>query len=59
MKKLVLFIMAVMAFAGMSVAQDVWSSGFFTASSGIQSPAVYKNSTSPIMSVVTMGNVQI
>ena len=37
--------MAVMAFAGMSVAQDVWSSGFFTASSGIQSPAVYKNST--------------
>ena len=44
MKKLVLFVMAVIGFAGMSVAQDVWSSGFFTEGTYRQ-PAVYKNST--------------
>ena len=45
MKKLVLFIMAVMAFAGMSVAQDVWTSGYYTDSNGKHQPAVYKNAT--------------
>jgi uncharacterized repeat protein (TIGR02543 family) len=45
MKKLVLFVMAVMAFAGMSVAQDVWTSGYYTDSNGKRQPAVYKNAT--------------
>ncbi len=44
MKKIVLIIMAVMAFAGMSVAQDVYSVGYYT-SSGYYQPAVYKNGT--------------
>ena len=44
MKKIVLFIMAVMAFAGMSVAQDIWSCGFYNNSNG-QQAAVYKNNT--------------
>ena len=43
MKKIVLFIMAVMAFAGMSIAQDVWSCGYTNGSP--QQAAVYKNST--------------
>ena len=42
MKKLVLFVMAVMAFAGMSVAQDIYSSGYYTVD-GKQAIAVYKN----------------
>ena len=37
--------MAVMAFAGMSVAQDVWTSGYYTDSNGKRQPAVYKNAT--------------
>ena len=44
MKKIVLFIIAVMAFAGMSVAQDIWSCGFYNNSNG-QQAAVYKNNT--------------
>jgi uncharacterized repeat protein (TIGR02543 family) len=44
MKKIVLFVMAVMAFAGMSVAQDVWSCGYYTSNS-VQQAAVYKNGT--------------
>ena len=36
--------MAVMAFAGMSVAQDIWSCGYYT-SSNTQNAAVYKNNT--------------
>ena len=36
--------MAVMAFAGMSVAQDIWSCGTYT-SNGIQQAAVFKNNT--------------
>lgn len=32
-----------MAFAGMSVAQNVWSSGYFTNSDGFKSAGVYKN----------------
>ena len=35
--------MAVMAFTGMSVAQDVWSSGYYTQSNGIRCSAVFKN----------------
>ena len=42
MKKLVLFVLAVMAFTGMSVAQNVWSSGYYS-NNGIHQPAVYKN----------------
>ena len=36
--------MAVMAFAGMSVAQDIWSCGYFR-SNDVQQAAVYKNDT--------------
>ena len=43
MKKLVLFIIAVTAFVGVSVAQEVWSSGYYTDSDGKQQGAVYKN----------------
>ena len=32
MKKLLLIIMSVMAFAGMSVAQDIYSAGYYTSS---------------------------
>ena len=45
MKKLVLFVMAVMAFAGMSVAQDIYTAGYYTNSSGNHTAAVYKNGT--------------
>ena len=44
MKKLVLFILSVMAFAGMSMAQDVWSAGYFT-EDDTQQAVVYKNGT--------------
>ena len=40
MKKLVLFVMAVIGFAGMSVAQDVWSSGFFTEGTYRNQPSI-------------------
>ena len=43
MKKLLLIIMSVMAFAGMSVAQDIYSAGYYTSSN--QKAAVYKNGT--------------
>ena len=43
MKKLVLFVMAVMAFAGMSVAQDVYYSGYYIDGNSVQQAAVYKN----------------
>ena len=36
MKKLLLIIMAVIGFAGMSVAQDVYSSGYYTDANGNQ-----------------------
>ena len=42
MKKLVLFVMAVMAFAGMSVAQDVYSCGSYKVNDEARA-AVYKN----------------
>ena len=46
MKKLVLFVMAVMAFAGMSVAQDVYTTGYYTESDHTTTTAaVYKNGT--------------
>ena len=45
MKRLLLIILSVMAFAGMSVAQDVYSSGYYMASSGKTQAAVYKNNT--------------
>ena len=45
MKKIVLLIMSVMAFIGMSVAQDIYSSGYYMDNSGIQQAAVYKNRT--------------
>ncbi|MBQ4398748.1 MAG: choice-of-anchor J domain-containing protein [Bacteroidales bacterium] len=43
MKKIVLIIMAVIGFAGMSVAQDIYGSGYYTNSSGRKVAAVYKN----------------
>ncbi len=45
MKRLLLIILSVMAFVGMSVAQDVYSSGYYMASSGKTQAAVYKNNT--------------
>lgn len=44
MKKSVLFILSMLAFAGMSVAQDVWSAGYYIDEDGIQQAAVYQNS---------------
>ena len=44
MKKLVLFVMVVLGFAGMSVAQDVYSSGYYLNQEGKKAAAVYKNS---------------
>ena len=43
MKKIVLFILSVMAFAGMSVAQDVYSSGYYYNDNSEKVAAVYKN----------------
>ena len=44
MKKILLLFLSVMAFAGMSVAQDIWSSGYYTSNS-VPQAAVYKNGT--------------
>lgn len=44
MKRLLLTILSVMALAGMTVAQDVYSSGYYT-SGGDKYAAVYKNNT--------------
>ena len=44
MKKLLLIIIAVMAFTGLSLAQDIYTCGHFTNSSG-QSAVVFKNGT--------------
>ena len=43
MKKIVLFIMSVMAFTGISVAQDVYSSGYYYNSDYEKVAVVYKN----------------
>ena len=45
MKKLVLIFLSVLAFTGLSVAQDVYYSGYYTPSSGRKMAAVYKNNT--------------
>ena len=45
MKKLLLIILSVMAFTGLSLAQDVYYSGYYTNSSGNNVAAVYKNGT--------------
>ena len=45
MKKFLLFILSALAFTGMSVAQNIYSSGYFTNSSGKRSAAVYRNGT--------------
>ncbi len=44
MKRVLLIILSVMAFASMSVAQDIWSAGYYTDEDGIQQAAVYQNS---------------
>ena len=43
MKKTLLFIVSVMAFAGMCLAQDIYSVGNFTNSSGFKCVALYRN----------------
>ena len=43
MKKLLLFVLAILATAGMTMAQDVYSAGYFTNSYGTHDAAVYKN----------------
>ena len=45
MKKLILIILTVMAFTGLSLAQDIYTCGHYT-SSNIQSAIVYKNGSS-------------
>lgn len=45
MKRLLLTFLSVMAFAGMSVAQDIYSTGYYTTSYGFQQATVYKNGT--------------
>ena len=45
MKKLLLSILATMAFATMSMAQDVYSAGYYINSNSRQTAAVYKNGT--------------
>lgn len=46
MKRFLLTLLAVMAFAGMSVAQDVYYSGYYTSpTTGLKRAAVYKNNT--------------
>ena len=45
MKRLLLTILSVIAFAGMGVAQDIYSVGYYTNTSGRQAAAVYKNET--------------
>ena len=45
MKKIVLIIMAVMAFAGMSVAQDVYSAGYTGSGTSSKHAAVFKNNS--------------
>lgn len=45
MKRLLLIILSVIAFAGMGVAQDIYSVGYYTNTSGRQAAAVYKNET--------------
>ena len=48
MKKLVLIILSVMAFAGTSVAQDIWASGYFYTTSNnnnVMQAGVYRNGT--------------
>ena len=45
MKRILLTLLAVMAFTGLSVAQDVYYSGYYTNSSGNNVAAVYKNGT--------------
>ena len=44
MKKLLHLIMMVLAFAGTTVAQDIWSAGYYTDGNGNQQAAVYHNS---------------
>ena len=43
MKRILLTILSVMAFAGMSVAQDIYTSGYYTNNNGNRVAAVYKN----------------
>ena len=43
MKKILLVLMAMLAAAGMTMAQDVYSTGYFTNSYGTHDAAVYKN----------------
>ena len=43
MKKLLLFVLAILVTAGMTMAQDVYSAGYFTNSYGTHDAAVYKN----------------
>lgn len=45
MKRLLLFFMSVLLFTGMSVAQDVYSSGYYIGTNGAHRAAVYKNGT--------------
>ena len=45
MKRFLLTLLAVLAFTGLSVAQDVYYSGYYTNSSGRKVAAVYKNNT--------------
>ena len=43
MKRLLLFVMSVLLFTGMTVAQDIYTSGYYKDSNGKKIAAVYKN----------------
>ena len=45
MKKRLLLLLSALVFAGMTVAQDIYSSGYYTNSSNLGTAAVYKNGT--------------
>lgn len=44
MKKALLFLLCMLATVGMTMAQDVYSSGYYTTTGGVRNAAVYKNS---------------
>ena len=43
MKKLLLIVISVIAFAGMSVGQDIYTSGYYNNSVGTSNASVYRN----------------
>ena len=55
MKRFLLFT-ALLAIAGMTMAQDIWSAGYFTNSSGKKAAALYKNGDLQLNNSSTMSD---